>query len=52
MKDKKSSPLKIGNARKEFAFLLEEKVYKMYTLFAPPLMALYFCTKPKIRQLP
>ncbi len=52
MKDKKSLPFKTRNVRKEFAFLLEEKVYKMYTLFAPPLMVLYFCTKPKIRQLP
>ena len=52
MKDKKSQPLKISNARKQFAFSLKKKVYKMYTLFALPLMASYFCTKLKIRQLP
>ena len=52
MKDKKSPSLKISNARKQFEVSLEKKVYKMYTLFALPLMVSYFCTKPKKRQLP
>ena len=52
MKDKKSPPLKISNARKQFEVSLEKKVYKMYTLFALPLMASYICIKLKIRQLP
>ena len=60
MKEKMPSPLKIRNARAYPILLLQEKVYKMYTLFALPLRWLYFCSNKtatamihkKIRPLP